>query len=339
MLVFCSILLAVGCLQEEKKESPLKHEYKSEEGGFKIRFQSKPETKTDRNYENEVQIAFTSKGKGLRNASVAFSYYPSGFIAMAGPKNVFLSIVYIDRPLDAEIKFKSRKPFEKGEMKGEDIELGGRLLGTRIRYFVAGDRFFMLSTHTEYFEEEQWKFGGFWRRVEDEDPDLFYKQILEKRDVFKEHKEISTAFFDSFELTQTSKEYAEKRRIARMKTVENLIESIPTKLELAKKRLAELKTKGPKERIWKSEEGKSSISATFVESKVYRIVTLKKKSGQLIPVERKLLCHEDLKYLAELKKSEKTRLKEISQQESFLKNGPDTLKRLREELKSLKEKK
>ena len=96
MLVFCSILLSVCCVQdEEKKASPFKIEYESEGGGFEIRFPSKPETQTIKLNGKEFQGVFTSDGERVASALVAFSEYPAGFVAKTGHKKIFDSTLLI----------------------------------------------------------------------------------------------------------------------------------------------------------------------------------------------------------------------------------------------------
>ena len=64
-------------------------------------------------------------------------------------------------------------------------------------------------------------------------------------------------------------------------------------------------------RVWNSKNGDYSTTAAFVDSSVYKTVILKKESGEVVEVERKRLCHEDLVYLAELKKAEDARIEGI----------------------------
>lgn len=123
-------------------------------------------------------------------------------------------------------------------------------------------------------------------------------------------------------LKDTQREDKAKEIIARRKTVEKKIANLKEELKDL-----ENNVKRPL-RTWKSKDGTYSISASFVDSKEYKTVTLRKETGELLDVERKQLCNDDLVYLAKTKKDDDAIAKKLNEL-------PNTIKMLTDELKTL----
>ena len=121
---------------------------------------------------------------------------------------------------------------------------------------------------------------------------------------------------------QQQAEKAVKDRVERKTAVENEIRILTAELtELQKETSRPIRT-------WKSKDQTYSVSASYVNSEDYKIITLKKESGDVIEVERKKLCYDDLVYLSDLKKADDAKAEKQKQL-------PSKIKKLQEELKSL----